>query len=129
MSPEDNCLRTITRFPLWTPARTIATVPGVSVGLNDLACFEKKFVEVPLGALKSNNKLLKSDSTKSLGFRFRAVSEYCKLHLGISRHFLSKVHHKRKEFKSKSVLDSLTHPLWEHRFSNASHGPYACLRS
>merc|ERR1711874_7673 len=48
--PVSSCFRTTTRFPLWTPARTMATVPGTREPLTVLLCFEKKLTEVPLGA-------------------------------------------------------------------------------
>ena len=56
-SPEDNCLRTTTLLPLWAPARTIATVPGVKVSLKDLLCLEKKLAELPLAGLKMEIRL------------------------------------------------------------------------
>ena len=64
-SPDANCLRTITRFPLWAPARTIATVPLAKEGLKVLFCLEKNLVEVPLGALKNKvtNQLLSNENT------------------------------------------------------------------
>merc|ERR1712223_37059 len=48
--PVSSCFRTTTRFPLWTPARTMATVPADRDSLTVLLCFEKKLTEVPLGA-------------------------------------------------------------------------------
>merc|ERR1712190_40055 len=48
--PLASCLRTITRFPLWTPAKRMATAPGARLDLNDLLCLEKKFFDVPLGS-------------------------------------------------------------------------------
>ena len=51
-SPVSNCFRTITLFPLCTPASRIATAPGARLALRDLLCLEKKFFDVPFGALK-----------------------------------------------------------------------------
>merc|ERR1719430_138858 len=48
--PVPSCFSTITRLPLWTPARTMAIVPALREALSFLAWLEKKFLEVPFGA-------------------------------------------------------------------------------
>jgi len=59
-SPVPSCFRTMTLLPLWTPARTMAMVPGVKLGFNERACFLKRFLEVPLAGLKNyREKLIK----------------------------------------------------------------------
>ena len=60
--PLASCLRTITRLPLWTPPRRIATAPGAKLGLKDLLCFEKKFLDVFAGALKIRCTTVKINS-------------------------------------------------------------------
>merc|ERR550534_3513085 len=50
--PVPSCFRTTTRLPLWTPARTMATVPGVREALTFLTWPEKKFLEVPAAAAR-----------------------------------------------------------------------------
>merc|ERR1711931_445148 len=43
-SPEANCFKKTTRFPLWTPANRIKTVPGVMVERNLRLCWLKGFL-------------------------------------------------------------------------------------
>merc|ERR1719468_655605 len=45
--PVSRLLRTMTLLPLWTPARTMATVPAERLDLTVLLCLEKKLTEVP----------------------------------------------------------------------------------
>merc|ERR1712038_31241 len=46
-SPVSSCFRTTTLFPLWTPARRMATVPADREERTVLLCLEKKLTEVP----------------------------------------------------------------------------------
>merc|ERR1719189_1654291 len=45
--PVTSCFRTTTLFPLWTPARRMATVPADREERTVLLCLEKKLTEVP----------------------------------------------------------------------------------
>ena len=53
--PLDSCFKTITLFPLCTPASKIATAPGAKLALTVRLCLAKKFFDVPLGALKNKS--------------------------------------------------------------------------
>ena len=64
--PVSSCFRTTTRFPLWTPARTMATVPADRDALTALLCFEKKLTEVPLAGLHNKSHIEKRNGLYGL---------------------------------------------------------------
>merc|ERR550534_49014 len=64
--PVTSCLRTTTRLPLWTPARTMATVPGVREALTFLTWPEKKFSEVPAAGASTVGTLLVNFLTRTM---------------------------------------------------------------